>query len=294
MLFDLGHVSTVEPFQKLVNQGMVVAAAYTDERGMYVEASEVVEQDGKFLFDGVPVHRELGKMGKSLKNAVTPDDVFRDYGADTLRLYEMATGPLDASRPWNTSDIIGVHRFLQRLWRNVIDEDTGVARVSDATPDEETKRVLHRTIAAVRADMESMGFNTAIARLTECNNHLTQVVARDGAAPPRGRASTRVDGGAARAAHRRRAVVAARSRRHTHLRAVPGCRSRVPRRRHGRGTGADQRQGAGLASPCPREPTPTSTSGSRRADPRIAALLEGKEIRKVIIVPGRTVNFVVG
>ena len=89
----------------------------------------------------------------------------------------MATGPLDASRPWNTSDIIGVHRFLQRLWRNVIDEDTGVARVSDATPDDETRRVLHRTIAAVRDDMASMSFNTAIARLTECNNHLTQVVA---------------------------------------------------------------------------------------------------------------------
>src|SRR5947207_6953227 len=103
VLFDLGHVSTVEPFQKLVNQGMVVAAAYADERGMYVEASEVVERDGEFFFEGAPVNRELGKMGKSLKNAVSPDDVTRDYGADTLRLYEMATGPLDASRPWNTS-----------------------------------------------------------------------------------------------------------------------------------------------------------------------------------------------
>ena len=69
-------------------------------------------------------------MGKSLKNAVTPDDIFDEYGADTLRLYEMFTGPLDASRPWNTSDIIGVHRFLQRLWRNVIDEDTGEVRVT--------------------------------------------------------------------------------------------------------------------------------------------------------------------
>ena len=95
----------------------------------------------------------------------------------------MATGPLDASRPWNTSDIIGVHRFLQRLWRNVVDEDTGDVRVADAAPDDETRRVLHRTIAAVRDDMASMSFNTAIARLTECNNHLTQVVARDGAAP---------------------------------------------------------------------------------------------------------------
>ena len=184
VLYDLGQVSTVEPFQRLVNQGMVLAAAYADERGTYVEADEVVERDGEFFHDGEPVTREFGKMGKSLKNAVSPDDIYRDYGADTLRLYEMFTGPLDASRPWNTADIVGVHRFLQRLWRNVIDEATGVLRVSDARPDDETLRVLHRTIAAVRDDMASMSFNTAIARLFECNNHLTHVVARDGAAPP--------------------------------------------------------------------------------------------------------------
>ena len=74
--------------------------------------------------------REFGKIGKSLKNVVSPDDVAEEYGADTLRLYEMSTGPLDASRPWNPADIIGVHRFLQRLWRNVIDEETGEVRVS--------------------------------------------------------------------------------------------------------------------------------------------------------------------
>ena len=131
VLFDLGHVSTLEPFQRLVNQGIILAAAYTDERGMYVEASEVDERDGAFFFDGdTPVTREFGKMGKSLKNAVTPDDIFDEYGADTLRLYEMFMGPLDKARPWNTSDIVGVHRFLQRLWRNVVDEDTGAVRVS--------------------------------------------------------------------------------------------------------------------------------------------------------------------
>ena len=183
VFYDLGHVSTIEPFQRLVNQGMVLAAAYTDERGMYVEAVDVVERDGGFFHDDKPVTREFGKMGKSIKNAVTPDVIFDEYGADTLRLYEMFTGPLDASRPWNTADIIGVHRFLQRVWRNVIDEKTGDARVSDSAPDDETQRVLQRTIAAVRDDMATMSFNTAIARLTECNNHLTRVVARDGAAP---------------------------------------------------------------------------------------------------------------
>jgi leucyl-tRNA synthetase len=183
VLFDLGHVSTTEPFQRLFNQGYVLAAAYVDQRGVYVEASEVVERDGVFRYHGEPVTREYGKMGKSLKNSVTPDDICSDYGADTLRLYEMFMGPLDASRPWNTSDIIGVHRFLQRLWRNVADEDTGVAHVGDTPADDETRRLLHRTIAAVRADMANLRFNTAIARLTELNNRLTTVVARDGGAP---------------------------------------------------------------------------------------------------------------
>jgi leucyl-tRNA synthetase len=128
------------------------------------------------------VFREFGKIGKSLKNMVTPDDIFRDYGADTLRLYEMAMGPLDASRPWSTRDIVGVHRFLQRLWRNVIDEDTGAVVVVDTPADDETRRLLHRTIADVRADMATLGFNTAVAKLITLNNRLTQV-AQDSGAP---------------------------------------------------------------------------------------------------------------
>ena len=91
-------------------------------------------------------------MGKSLKNAVSPDEMYEAYGADTLRLYEMFMGPLDASRPWNTADIVGVHRFLQRLWRNVVDEDTGALRASDAPLDDDTRRLLHRTIKAVTDD----------------------------------------------------------------------------------------------------------------------------------------------
>ncbi len=183
VLYDLGYVSTSEPFQRLVNQGYILAHAYTDERGMYVEATEVEEREGGYLHDGKPVTRELGKMGKSLKNAVSPDEIYRDYGADTFRLYEMFMGPLEKERPWNTADIVGVHRFLQRLWRNLVDEETGAVRVSDAPADDETRRILHRTIAAVRDDMTSMSFNTAIARLFELNNHLTSIVARDGAAP---------------------------------------------------------------------------------------------------------------
>jgi leucyl-tRNA synthetase len=130
VLFDLGHVSTPEPFHRLYNQGYIQAPAFRDERGFYVEASEVEHRSGQYRFRGEPVTPEFGKMGKSLKNVVTPDDVYRDYGADTLRLYEMFTGPLDASRPWSTTDIIGVHRFLQRVWRNVIDEETGALRIT--------------------------------------------------------------------------------------------------------------------------------------------------------------------
>ncbi|MCC6427264.1 MAG: class I tRNA ligase family protein [Phycisphaerales bacterium] len=177
VLFDLGHISTPEPFQKLFNQGYIQAAAYTDDRGLYVEASEVQEQGNAFLYNGKPVKREFGKMGKSLKNAVTPDDICREYGCDTLRLYEMSMGPLEASKPWNTRDIIGSYRFLQRIWRNLIDEQTGNSRVSDTAPDDATRRLMHKTLIGVRRDMETLGFNTAISKLIEFNNHLSTLPA---------------------------------------------------------------------------------------------------------------------
>jgi len=175
LLYDLGHVSTPEPFHKLFNQGYVQAAAYTDERGIYVEASEVEEKDGAFFHDGKPVNREFGKMGKSLKNAVTPDEICSDFGADTLRLYEMYMGPLEASKPWNTRDIIGSHRFLQRLWRNLVDEESGELRVSANPPGDDLRKSLHKTIAGVREDMDTLGFNTAIAKMIELNNSLTSL-----------------------------------------------------------------------------------------------------------------------
>ena len=93
--------------------------------GVYVPAEEVVERDGKFFYEGAEVNREYGKMGKSLKNAVAPDEICAEFGADTLRVYEMSMGPLDTSRPWATKDVVGAARFLQRVWRVVIDEETG-------------------------------------------------------------------------------------------------------------------------------------------------------------------------
>jgi len=174
VLFDLGHVSSKEPFHRLFNQGMILAAAYKDERDVYVDAGSVQEAGGQFPFEGKPVTREWGKMGKSLKNAVSPDEMYEAYGADTLRLYEMSTGPMDASRPWETRDVVGMHRFLQRIWRNLVDEETGELRLG-AAADIDTVRLLHRTINDVRTDMDELHFNTAIAKMIELNNALTKL-----------------------------------------------------------------------------------------------------------------------
>ena len=186
ILYDLGHVSTREPFRRLVNQGYILADAFTDERGMYVQAAEVEHEADGYTFNGRPVSRRAGKMGKSLKNSISPDFIYSRYGADTLRLYEMATGPLEADRPWRTGDIVGVHRFLQRLWRSIIDEPTGALRVSDEELDgdgRETLRRLHQTIMVVRGDLETLRYNTAIARLIELTAHAGQVAAARGALP---------------------------------------------------------------------------------------------------------------
>ncbi|MCE3553536.1 leucine--tRNA ligase [Pseudonocardia sp. RS11V-5] len=175
VLFDLGHVTSEEPFRKLFNQGYIQAYAYTDSRGLYVPAEEVVEDDnGRFTWNGQPVNREYGKMGKSLKNVVTPDEMCDRYGADTFRLYEMYTGPMEASRPWSTRDVVGPQRFLQRVWRNLVDENTGAPRVTDVEPDADTLRALHKAIAGVREDYPALHYNTAAAKLIELNNHLTK------------------------------------------------------------------------------------------------------------------------
>ncbi|MFC5370270.1 leucine--tRNA ligase [Arcanobacterium bovis] len=182
VLFDLGHVSSCEPFYTLFNQGYVQAYAYTDARGQYVPADEVEEvpaADGSgevtYSWKGEPVQREYGKMGKSLKNIVTPDDMCALYGADTFRLYEMSMGPLDVSRPWETRAVVGSQRFLQRLWRNIIDETTGEVVVVDKPVEGETAKQLARTIADVTVEYANMRVNTAIAKLIMFNNYLTGI-----------------------------------------------------------------------------------------------------------------------
>ncbi len=195
VLFDLGHVSTPEPFGRLFNQGYIQAYSFTDHRGIYVTAAECEERPDKpakvtriekdredrarevsydttWYHGDTPVVRTLGKMGKSLKNAIAPDDICDQYGCDTMRLYEMYLGPLEQSKLWNTRDIVGVHRFLQRVWRNFVNPDTGAWQVSDAPASDDLRRLLHRTIKRVTEDMERMSFNTAIAAMIELNNAL--------------------------------------------------------------------------------------------------------------------------
>ena len=174
VLYDLGFVTSKEPYRRLFNQGYIQAYAYTDSRGVYVPAAEVEEKDGKFFYQGEEVNREYGKMGKSLKNSVAPDEVVEDYGADTLRVYEMSMGPLDTSRPWATKDVVGAQRFLQRLWRLVVDEATGEVTVVDASLTEDDLKALHRTIAGVRDDYAHLRDNTVAAKLIEYVNYLTK------------------------------------------------------------------------------------------------------------------------
>ncbi|MFC4019523.1 leucine--tRNA ligase [Micromonospora sp. GCM10011542] len=173
VLYDLGHVSSFEPFRKLFNQGMIQAYAYTDARGSYVQAEEVIERDGGYYLGDETVNREYGKMGKSLKNVVTPDDMCAAYGADTFRVYEMSMGPLEVSRPWETRAVVGSYRFLQRVWRAVVDEQTGALRITEDPADEATLRLLHKVIDGVRGDMDGIRFNTAIAKLIQLTNGLT-------------------------------------------------------------------------------------------------------------------------
>jgi leucyl-tRNA synthetase len=188
VLYDIGVVSTAEPFGRLFNQGYILADAFTDARGLYVPAAEVTREadgPGRWSYHGQPVTRRPGKMGKSLKNGVSPDEIYTSYGADTLRLYEMAMGPLDGDRPWRTDDIVGVHRFLQRLWRLIIDEATGETLLPPPPPpgpaqadpplDPATTRLLHQTIIAVREDYAALRYNTAIARIIELTTHASRL-----------------------------------------------------------------------------------------------------------------------
>ncbi|MCB9853202.1 MAG: class I tRNA ligase family protein, partial [Phycisphaerales bacterium] len=170
-LHDLGHIQSQEPFGKLFHQGLITSFAYKDATGRIIPVDEVVERDEKYYLKdgGEEVERIVAKMSKGLKNVVNPDDIIREYGADTFRLYEMYMGPLEASKPWNTKDTVGLFRFLRDIWRLCVDIDTGSLRIAD-NADDEVEKLLHKTIAKVGNDIERLAFNTAIAAMFEFKN----------------------------------------------------------------------------------------------------------------------------
>ena len=198
VLYDAGVVSTPEPFQTLVHQGIILGemeyTAYRDADGAFVSAAHVsdgtdartgdevtpepvdkanVQKDGDhFVLSDDPAIRvdaRSHKMSKSRGNVVNPDDIIDEYGADALRLYEMFMGPLEQVKPWSTSDVEGVFRFLNRVWRLITDEE-GAAAVTTAEPTREQLRLLHETIQKVTGDIEDLSFNTAIAKMMEFVN----------------------------------------------------------------------------------------------------------------------------
>ncbi|WP_420099428.1 leucine--tRNA ligase [Corynebacterium sp.] len=290
VLFDLGHVSSYEPYHRLYNQGYIQAYAYTDSRGVYVPAAEVEEKDGKFFYNGEEVTQEYGKMGKSLKNAVSPDEICDNYGADTLRVYEMSMGPLDTSRPWATKDVVGAQRFLQRAWRLVVDEATGAPAVSDAELTDDDQRALHRTVAGVHDDYTHLRDNTAVAKLIEYVNHLTK--AYSGAAVPRGAVEPLVLMMAPVAPH----IAEEMWTRLGHTGSLahapfPAWEEKwlvddtveLPVQVMGKVRGR-----VTVAVDAARE----DVEAAALAEPNVAAHVEGKTVAKIIVVPGKMVNIV--
>ena len=175
VLHDLGHVKSDEPYRKLFHQGLIVSYAYQRPDKSLVPIDQVDEVSaGKFVerATGAEVAQVMAKMSKSLKNVVNPDDVIASYGADTFRLYEMYMGPLEVSKPWNTQDIMGMHRFLQRVWRLFVDERDGTLTLAEE-PNDDIEKQLHRTIEAVGRGIDTLAFNTAIARMVEMVNAAT-------------------------------------------------------------------------------------------------------------------------
>ncbi len=173
VLFDAGHVSTKEPFQKLFNQGMILANSYKDDNGKYHYPAEVEHEKGDWRLKdgGANVSTQVEKMSKSRYNVVNPDDVVREYGADSMRLYEMFMGPLDRDKPWTEEGVQGVHRFLRRAWTLFITEDGDLnPKIVERGGDVAVEKAIHATIKAVGHDIENLMFNTAIARLMEFVN----------------------------------------------------------------------------------------------------------------------------
>jgi leucyl-tRNA synthetase len=297
-LFDLGEVSTPEPFHKLFHQGMITSHAFQRADKSLVPTDEVENHgtDDKPAFHEVKTGERVGqitaKMSKSLKNVINPDDIIASYGADTFRLYEMYMGPLEASKPWNTRDTVGLHRLLQKIWRMCVDESTDALRLA-ASPDPDTEKRLHRLTAKAGFDIEKLAFNTAIAAVFEFVN-AAETLTRDQMSrfvrviapftPHLGEElwhrlgmHDAVGGGGS-------SVTLAPWPRYDEAMLIDD-EVEIPVQILGKLRGKIV---------VPSKADAKSTEAAALADPRIRELIEGKTVRKVIVVPGRLVNIVVG
>lgn len=304
VLYDLGEVGTPEPFARLFHQGLILSSAFQREDGSLVAVDEVAnrgsaeEPSYEEVATGRPVRQIVAKMSKSLRNVVNPDEVIAEYGADTFRLYEMYMGPLEAAKPWNTRDISGMHRFLQRLWRLCIDEGTGAARVAEpGAVDMGLERRLHRATERVGQDIERLAFNTAIAALIEMVNAATKAGEGRGAVFTADQLSRLMRLAAPFVPHlaeevwarlglfEREGPVSLGTWPTVDPAMLVDDEVEVPVQVNGKVRGrVIVAAGAGEAE----------MKSAALADSKIAEALEGRAVRKVVVVPGRLINIVAG
>ena len=289
VLYDIGIVSTKEPFRKLFNQGMILAFSYRDDAGKYHEPDKVTQREGHHFAGDIAVTRKIEKMSKSRFNVVNPDDIVAEYGADSLRLYEMFMGPLEMTKPWQTSAVHGMRHFLERAWRLVCEDDTPDGpRLVDVAPDQRLLRLQHKTVRAVTEGIENLRFNSSIARLMELVNALTPMEKRPRSvvqslvlllapfAPHLCEELWRVLGHRESLAYAHWPVFDPDLARDEQREYVVQLNGRVRHR-----IVADAEMGT------------DTLLALVKADPRVKELLASKHIVKEIAIPGRLVNFVV-
>ncbi|QDU94597.1 leucine--tRNA ligase [Lignipirellula cremea] len=327
VLFDRGHVSTPEPFQRLINQGMILGEpelnGYQTSDGQWVSAADAVvdEEQGAVLQEGtgaalsevklepsqvekkgdsfvlvddpsIRIDHRAFKMSKSRGNVVTPDEVVSEYGADSLRLYEMFMGPLEATKPWSMNGVSGVKNFLDRVWRLIVDDRAEEMTLSDAVQDVEPtadqNRIVHKTIQAVTSDIAGLSFNTAIARMMEFVNAFTREKVR-----PKQSLETLVLLLSPYAPHIAEELwsvlghadtLAYESWPEFNEELAADSTIEIPVQILGKVRAKLQ------AAP---DISQADLEQAALADPKIAEMLAGKTIVKTIVIPGRLVNFVV-
>jgi leucyl-tRNA synthetase len=302
VLFDRGHVSTMEPFQKLVNQGMILgemeftlpAMASGAHGPTRVPEDEVEKRGDRFVLKtdpSVEVQARAHKMSKARGNVINPDTVVAEYGADSLRLFEMFMGPLEAVKPWSMKGVEGVYRFLGRAWRMVVDADAEEIRpdprIRNVPPTKDQSKVVARTVAAVTDDLERMSFNTAISRLMEFANAFTADAVR-----PKSAMETFALLLSPMAPHVAEELWQVLG--HDRTLAYEPWPTYDPALLKDETVEIPVQVDGKLRGRVvvPAGADRAAIESAARADERIAALLEGKTVAKVIVVPGKLVNFV--